>query len=84
MIITCAVLLAIAVVKVCDLVVAMTQGGPGISTEMPAQFVIQFLFDRYNAGLATAAATVMLLAVLVVLAPWLHFDYFRKRPEMRR
>jgi glucose/mannose transport system permease protein len=84
MIITCAVLLAIAVVKVYDLVVAMTQGGPGISTEMPAQFVIQFLFDRYNAGLATAAATVMLLAVLVVLAPWLHFEYFRKRPEMRR
>lgn len=84
MIITCAVLLAIAVVKVYDLVVAMTQGGPGISTEMPAQFVIQFLFDRYNAGLATAAATVMLLAVLVVLVPWLHFEYFRKRPEIRR
>jgi glucose/mannose transport system permease protein len=84
MIITCAVLLAIAVVKVYDLVVAMTQGGPGISTEMPAQFVIQFLFDRYNAGLATAAATVMLLAVLAVLGPWLHYEYFRKRPEIRR
>ncbi|ODT19730.1 MAG: sugar ABC transporter permease [Kaistia sp. SCN 65-12] len=83
MIVTSVVLLAIAVVKVYDLVVAMTQGGPGIATEMPAKFVMDHLFERGNIGLATAAATLMLLAVLVVLVPWLHVEYFRKNAGAR-
>ena len=83
MIVTSVVLLAIAVVKVYDLVVAMTQGGPGIATEMPAKFVMDHLFERGNIGLATAAATLMLLAVLVVLVPWLHVEYFRKNSGAR-
>jgi len=83
MIVTSVVLLAIAVVKVYDLVVAMTQGGPGIATEMPAKFVMDHLFERGNIGLATAAATLMLLAVLVVLVPWLHIEYFRKNSGAR-
>ncbi|QRI66302.1 sugar ABC transporter permease (plasmid) [Shinella sp. PSBB067] len=78
MIVTSVVLLAIAVVKAYDLIVSMTQGGPGIGTEMPAKFVMDHLFERGNIGLATAAATLMLLAVLAVLVPWLHLEYFRK------
>jgi glucose/mannose transport system permease protein len=84
MIATSVVILAIAVVKVYDLVVAMTMGGPGISTEMPAKFVMDHLFERGNIGLATAAATLMLIAVLVVLVPWLHFAYFRAAKAGRR
>ena len=57
MFVTAIVLLGIAVVKVYDLVVAMTGGGPGISTEVPAKFVIDYLFNRQNIALATAAAT---------------------------
>ncbi len=75
---TATVLLATAVVKVYDLVVALTNGGPGISTEVPAKFVIEYLFQRQNLGLATAASTVMLITVLCVLAPWLYVKYFRK------
>ncbi len=75
---TATVLLATAVVKVYDLVVALTNGGPGISTEVPAKFVIEYLFQRQNLGLATAASTVMLITVLCVLAPWLYVQYFRK------
>ena len=56
MLITATVLLAIAVVKVYDLVVAMTGGGPGIASEMPAKFVMDHLFQRGNVGLATACA----------------------------
>ncbi|MCX5497577.1 sugar ABC transporter permease [Kaistia dalseonensis] len=74
---TATVLLATAVVKVYDLVVALTNGGPGISTEVPAKFVIEYLFQRQNLGLATAASTVMLITVLCVLAPWLYVQYFR-------
>lgn len=78
MIVTSVVILAIAVVKVYDLVVAMTMGGPGIATEVPAKFVMDHLFERGNIGLATAAATLMLLAVLVFLIPWLYFAYVRQ------
>jgi glucose/mannose transport system permease protein len=77
MIVTSVVLLAIAVVKVYDLVVAMTMGGPGIATEMPAKFVMDHLFERGNIGLATAGATLMLAAVLVFLIPWLYLEYIR-------
>ena len=56
MVVTATVLLAIAVVKVYDLVVAMTRGGPGIASEVPAKFVMDYLFERNNIGLATAAA----------------------------
>ena len=63
----CVVLLAMDVVKSYDLVVAMTGGGPGFSTDLPAKFVVDHLFTRANIGLASAAATVMLVAILVIL-----------------
>ena len=73
--ITATVLLAIAVVKVYDLVVAMTGGGPGIASEMPAKFVMDHLFQRGNVGLATACASIMLVTVIAILAPWLYAQY---------
>ena len=69
---TAFVLLAVGVVKVFDVVVAMTQGGPGIASEVPAKFIIDYLFGRANIGLASAASTVLLLSVIVVLAPWFY------------
>ena len=74
------VLLAITVVRLYDLVVAMTNGGPGLATEVPAKFVIDNLFDRQNIGLATAASSVMLVTVLAVIAPWV---YAQQRRAMR-
>jgi glucose/mannose transport system permease protein len=67
---TALVLLAVAVVKVFDVVVAMTQGGPGLASEVPAKFIIDHLFGRANIGLASAASTVLLLTVLAVVTPW--------------
>ncbi|SJZ68764.1 carbohydrate ABC transporter membrane protein 1, CUT1 family [Consotaella salsifontis] len=82
LIITAVVLLSIGVVKAFDLVVALTSGGPGIASEVPAKFIMDYLFTRQNIGLATAAATVMLITVASVLTPWLYFEYFRKaRPR---
>ena len=69
---TAFVLLAVGVVKVFDVVVAMTQGGPGLASEVPAKFIIDNLFNRANIGLASAASTVLLLTVLALLAPWLY------------
>jgi glucose/mannose transport system permease protein len=78
---TAAVLLSTAVVRLYDLSVAMTNGGPGIASEVPAKFVMDHLFERANIGLATAAATMMLATVIAVVAPYL---YWRARKEAAR
>ncbi len=82
MVVTATVLLATGVVKLYDLVVAMTMGGPGIATEVPAKFVMDHLFERNNIALGTAAATIMLITVVAVLAPWVYARYIRtqRRP----
>ncbi len=78
---TATLLLATSVARLYDLVVAMTSGGPGISSEVPAKFVMDYLFDRGNVGLATAAATTMLVTVVIVLTP---LFYWRSRSPVRR
>jgi len=77
---TAFVLLAVGVVKVYDVVVAMTQGGPGLASEVPAKFIIDNLFNRANIGLASAASTVLLMTVLALLAPWLYARSRASRP----
>lgn len=78
LIVTCLVLIAIAVVKSYDLVVAMTNGGPGFSSDLPGKFVVDFDFERANIGQASAAATVMLGSVLAIISPYLYFELARK------
>jgi glucose/mannose transport system permease protein len=75
---TVLLLLATAVAKLYDAVVAMTQGGPGIASEVPAKFIMDHLFLRANVGLASAGAIVLLVPVLALLAP---YAYARSRKE---
>ena len=63
-------LLATAVVKLFDAVEAMTQGGPGTASEVPAKFIMDHLFGRANLALASAGAVMMLLPVLCLLLPY--------------
>lgn len=65
---TAFVLQAVSVVRVYDLVIAMTGGGPGIATEMPAKFVIDHISTRVNVALGMAAATMMLAPILFLIA----------------
>jgi len=74
---TCVVLLSISVVRLYDLVVAMTKGGPGNASEVPTKFVMDYLFSYQNIGLATAGTTLMLMTVLAVLAPYVYIQYRR-------
>lgn len=69
---TAFVALLAAAVKLFDAVVAMTQGGPGIASEVPAKFIMDHLFGRANIALASAGSTVMLLTVVALLAPVLY------------
>jgi glucose/mannose transport system permease protein len=66
------VLLFTAVVKVFDSVVSMTQGGPGIASEVPAKFIMDHLFGRANIALASAGSIVLLLTVLILVTPFLY------------
>lgn len=75
---TSLVLLSVGGVKVYDLVIALTGGGPGIATEVPAKYVMEFLFRRANVGLASAAATVMFVTVIVVVVPYVYTQEFRR------
>jgi glucose/mannose transport system permease protein len=80
---TAFVLLAVSVVKVYDVVISMTQGGPGNASEVPAKFIMDNLFNRANVGLASAASTVMLLTVLALLLPWLYGRSIQSRAGTR-
>lgn len=75
---SCIVLLMSEVIRGYDLIVAMTNGGPGISTEMPAKFAVDFFFSRMNLSLASAASILMLLLSLLMLAPYLYSEFRRR------
>ncbi|MGN7827014.1 carbohydrate ABC transporter permease [Agrobacterium radiobacter] len=75
---SCVVLLMSEVIRGYDLVIAMTKGGPGISTEMPAKFAVDFYFARVNLGLASAASIMMLLLSLLLLAPYFYSEFRRR------
>lgn len=66
---TAFILLLTIAVKLFDPVVAMTQGGPGLASEVPAKFIMEHLFGRANLALASAAAVSLMLSALALLAP---------------
>jgi glucose/mannose transport system permease protein len=65
-----AVVLLQFAIKTFDLVVALTGGGPGISTTFPAIYVYDLMFQRGQIAIGAAAAIMMLLALAVVLVPY--------------
>ncbi len=77
--ITTLVIIASGIVRLYDLVVALTKGGPGIASEVPAKYVYDFMFERGNVGQALAASTVMLTTVLIILIPWVYLEYGQRK-----
>ena len=77
--VTTLVLITSGIVKVYDLVVAQTSGGPGISSEVPAKFVYDTMFLKQNLGQGFAGSTMMLLSVLIVLVPWAYLEFGGKK-----
>jgi glucose/mannose transport system permease protein len=77
------ILLQIAI-KTFDLVRALTNGGPGIATTMPATVVYDFMFQRGQLGRGSAAAVLMLLILLAVLAPYFAYRIMQARRERTR
>jgi glucose/mannose transport system permease protein len=81
---TAVMLLTMGAVRTFDLVVALTNGGPGQSTEVPAKFIMDNLFGRQDLGLATAGATVMLVTVMAVAVPLLYVRDIRAKRKAGR
>lgn len=61
-------------IKSYDLVVALTNGGPGISTELPSTFMYSTTFTRNDVGLGAASAVVMLMTLAAVIVPYLYSE----------
>ena len=78
---TCAILLSLGVIKAYDIVLAMTNGGPGQSTWVPGYYTIDALAKKQNLGLASAAAVMMLLLTLAVFLPLVLLTYRRRAGE---
>ena len=62
-----------------DLVRALTGGGPGIATQLPALVVYDFMFQRGLLARGAAAAVLMLLILLAVLLPYAAWQHYQRR-----
>ena len=84
------IFLAVAVVllqfaiKTYDLVVALTQGGPGVATTVPAIVVFDLMFERGQIAQGAAAAVMILVALGCVLIPYALYTRWRTRREESR
>ena len=61
-------------IKSFDLVMALTAGGPGYATDLPATFMYAMAFSRGQIGLGAASATVMLALVAAIVVPYLYSE----------
>jgi glucose/mannose transport system permease protein len=71
------VILAHMAIKSYDLVIALTNGGPGRSTWLPSVFMYQYSFTRNEMSVGAASAVMMLGAIGLVVLPYL-FSEMRK------
>ena len=77
--ITVLVLVTAGIIKLYELVVAQTSGGPGLASQVPAMYVYDYLFTAQNLGQGLAASTMMLISVLIVLIPWAYLEFGGKK-----
>ncbi|MEQ1879422.1 MAG: sugar ABC transporter permease [Burkholderiales bacterium] len=68
------IILAHIAIKSFDLVMALTGGGPGFSSDLPAIFMYTFAFNRNQIGLGAASAMMMLLTVVAVVVPMMYAE----------
>jgi glucose/mannose transport system permease protein len=69
-------------IKSFDLVMALTAGGPGYASDVPATFMYVMSFTRGQIGLGAASATMMLATVAAIVVPYLYSE-LRAKPHDR-
>lgn len=73
------VILSHLAIKTFDLVIALTGGGPGRATELPATFMYSYTFTRNQMGIGAASATIMLMTIAAIMIPYLYAELREKR-----
>ena len=61
-------------IKSYDLVIALTGGGPGRATELPATFMYSYTFTRNQMGVGAASAVIMLMMIASIIIPYLYAE----------
>lgn len=74
------VILSHLAIKSYDLVVALTGGGPGRATELPATFMYSYTFTRNQMGVGGASAVIMLMTIAAIMVPYLYAE-LKERPQ---
>lgn len=64
------VILAHMAIKSYDLVIALTNGGPGRASWLPSLFMYQYTFTRNEMAVGAASAVLMLVAIAIVVVPY--------------
>ena len=65
------IVLAHLSIKSFDLVIALTGGGPGYATDLPATYMYTMAFSRGDIGQAASSAMIMMAVVFAIVVPYL-------------
>jgi glucose/mannose transport system permease protein len=73
------IVLAHLAIKAFDLVIALTNGGPGYATDLPATYMYAMAFSRGDLGQAAASAMIMMLVIFSIVVPYLYSELRPRR-----
>ncbi len=68
------VILCHLAIKSYDLVIALTGGGPGRATELPATFMYSYTFTRNQMAIGASSAVIMLMTIAAIMVPYLYSE----------
>ncbi|QBF30855.1 carbohydrate ABC transporter permease [Thalassococcus sp. S3] len=68
------IVLAHLAIKSFDLVIALTGGGPGYATDLPATYMYAMAFSRGDLGQAASSAMIMMMVVFAIVVPYLYSE----------
>ena len=80
---TVVVILTYQAVRSFDLVVSLTGGGPGFSSDLPATFMYQFAFSRNRMALAAASGMMIFMTIAAVMVPYIYSELRREARNER-
>jgi glucose/mannose transport system permease protein len=75
------IILLPAMIKTYDLVVVLTQAGPGQSSVLPAYFMFDRFFTREQMGLGAASGSIILMMCIAIAVPYIVIELRRQRHE---
>lgn len=77
------IILSHMAIKSYDLVIALTGGGPGNATELPATFMYSYTFTRNRMGIGAASAVIMFMTVVSIMLPYIYAELKEKDHDQR-